>query len=354
MIGRVAAFLACLSSLASAARYEPAFDPRAHRAIAGPPTEILVLGSPHLSGLPPAFTPASLGPVLDRLAAWKPGLITIEALSGAECDHLKRYAALYPGTFDDYCWDPAPAEKATGLDVARATVEARRLLAAWPTAPLAADRRRLAATFLAAGDRASALVQWLRLPEAERHVGDGLDAALVETLRATEDRRNENYQIAARLAARLGLERVYPADDHTADDVTAALGTDFDKAMQRIWAAAAPRIAKLNAKEAGLGTPAATLDLYRYYNLPATMDDAFASDFGAALCDDTPALYGRRYVGWWEVRNLRMVANIRAVSAGQPGVRVLSVVGASHKGYFEAYLAMMHEVRLVDAAAILK
>ena len=68
----------------------------------------------------------------------------------------------------------------------------------------------------------------------------------------------------------------------------------------------------------------------------------------------TPQNYGRRYVGWWETRNLRMVANIRAAMATRPGARTLSIVGASHKGYFEAYLDKMHDVRLVDAEAILK
>ena len=34
------------------------FDPRAHKAeIAGPPTQILVLGTPHLSNLPESFKP---------------------------------------------------------------------------------------------------------------------------------------------------------------------------------------------------------------------------------------------------------------------------------------------------------
>ncbi len=33
----------------------------------GPRTQVLVLGSTHLSGLPKGFNPATLGPLLDRL-----------------------------------------------------------------------------------------------------------------------------------------------------------------------------------------------------------------------------------------------------------------------------------------------
>jgi hypothetical protein len=49
-----------------------------------------------------------------------------------------------------------------------------------------------------------------------------------------------------------------------------------------------------------------------------------------------------------------MVANIRAAFGNHPGARVLNIVGASHKPYFDTYLGMMHEVALVEAEAILK
>jgi len=49
-----------------------------------------------------------------------------------------------------------------------------------------------------------------------------------------------------------------------------------------------------------------------------------------------------------------MVANIRDVLGRYPGTRLLAVVGASHKGYYEAYLHQMHDVRLVDASVVLR
>lgn len=340
---------------AGAAAREPVFDPRVHRDIAGPPSEVLILGTPHLSGLPERFTTNTLTLVLDRLAAWKPGIITIESLSGPDCEMLRRYKAIYDDTFDTYCWDPAPAETATGLNVVAATAEVERLLAHWPEAPSPAARRHLAAVFIAAGDRASALVQWLRLPVAERRAGDGLDATLVAILIKATTSRNESYALAAVLAARLGLERVYPVDDHSADATAIDLGKPYEEALSRIWATAAKaRLAAMTVEEAKLGTPQATLDYYRYHNRPQAATETFASDFGAALADITPESYGRRYVAWWETRNLRMVANIRAAIAPHPGVRALTIVGASHKGYFEAYLELMHDIRLADTIAALR
>ncbi|WP_206215814.1 hypothetical protein, partial [Pseudomonas viridiflava] len=98
-----------------------------------------------------------------------------------------------------------------------------------------AQRRHLAAVFLAAGDPASASVQWMQLPAAEQHAGDGLDQALVTWLRAYQDRPNESQQIAARLAAQLGLQRVYPVDDHTGDNIDLGDPAAYGKVIQAQW-----------------------------------------------------------------------------------------------------------------------
>lgn len=322
--------------------------------MASPPSEVMVLGTAHLSGLPSTFSPEELAPLIDRLAAFKPEIIAIEALSGADCDMLSRYVAIYPGTANDYCGSADVARQATGLDVPAATAEVKKMLDAWPSAPTAVDRRHLAALFSAANDRASALVQWLRLPETERHPGDGLDARLVEELNLRKTRMNENYQIAAVLAARLGLERVYPTDDHSSDSITATLGPDFEKAITDIWRTEATNLADYRKKVDAPAPGQGIIDYYRLLNDPASLMTSIKADFGAALKDKAPPHYGRQYVAWWETRNLRMVANIRAAFGNKPGARVLSIVGMSHKPYFDAYLGMMHEVRLVDTLTILK
>ncbi|HEY0491384.1 MAG TPA: DUF5694 domain-containing protein [Telluria sp.] len=344
------------SGLAAAQGHQPDFKPATLKGPAsGTPNEVLVLGSPHLSQLPASFVAASLQLLNDRLAAWKPDAIAIEAMSGPQCDFLRRYPQRYKDTLISYCWDPAPARAATGLDVAGATEQADQLLASWPAAPRPSQRRRLAALFLAGGERASAVVQWLRLPEAERRAGDGLDAVLVERLQALERKRDESYLIAAHLAARLGHERVYPMDDHTADSVTAddkAAG----EAMMKAWANPATKKRRQidQALEPGLGKPEGVLAIYRAHNAPGVGKLIFDSDFGAAMNETSTQRFGRGYLGYWETRNLRMASNIRDVMTQRPGIRMLVVVGASHKGYLEAYLHQMHDVRIVDAAPLLR
>ena len=345
---------------AQAREYRPDFRPqRLKGPPAGTPNEVLVLGTPHLSVLPDRFTPAMLAPLIDRLAAWHPQAIATEDLSGLQCDALRRYPQRYADTVATYCPDPTFAARATGLDVPAANAEAERLMRGWPATPSAGQRRRLAAVFLAAGEPGSALVQWLRLPAAGQRTGEGLNDELVALLTKAAGRRNETDLLAAVLAARLGLERLWSVDDHsadTADDPDPAAAKAAGEAIQRAWdnPATRQRQAQSKALEAALGTPDGLLAMYRAYNAPGAAAVTYRSDFGAALAEPSPQGFGRQYLAYWETRNLRMAANIRDVLGRRPGTRLLAIVGASHKGYYEAYLNQMHDVRLVDAEAVLR
>lgn len=356
--------LALAAAPSAAQDYRPGFHPET---LKGPPqgalNEVLVLGTPHLAGLPESYTPAALNtllePLLDRLAAWKPSAIATENLSGLQCESLRRYPQRYAETVSSYCFDPSAAGAATGLDVPAANAEAERLLADWPAAPSPGQRRHLAAVFLAAGEPGSALVQWLRLSPDERKPGDGLTEPLVAMLAKRLARRDETAQIAAALAARLGLERLWSVDDHSADTPSPsdpAESKAFEQAITAAWdnPASKARQDMSAALEARLDQPDGLLNLYRAYNAPDGPMLVYRSDFGAALADPSPQGFGRQYLGFWETRNLRMVANMRDVLGRYPGTRMLTVVGLSHKGYYEAYLDQMHDVKLVDPLGVLK
>jgi hypothetical protein len=339
----------------SASAKTPAFDPRSWRGEhAGPPTQVLTIGSAHLAQMKTPPKPESLKPLLDKLAAFDPDIITHEGLSGEQCDIVERYAARYPNIHKDYCWDTKDAQKATGLTVPMAMEGIEKTLRAWPAKPTATDRRKLTSLFLAANDRPSAMVQWLQLPAAERRIGDGIDAGLMKILESTSTKTNETYQIAVALAVQLGHNRVYAVDDHTADSIQGTAGQGYQEAIQKIWdAPETPALAVYKAAEKKAVDSGDMLAFYRLLNQPETQRLFITFDFGAALKQNTAELYGRQYVAWNETRNLRMVANIRAAFGNTPGARVLNIVGASHKPYYDAYLDMMHEVQLVDAEAIL-
>lgn len=221
------------------------FDPRAYQSRhIGQPSQILVIGTPHLSGAPDTFDPAVLEPLLARLAAFRPDAIAIEALPGRSIAQMWDYRQAYPDVARSY---GARAMTLSGLarpgvnmDMPEAEAEVRRTLSQWPDSPTPEQRRRLAALFAAAGDPTSALVQWWRLTPSERVADDAVPRLLAEQFTAYDApaRRNENHLIAARLASRLGLERVYPMDDQSDNvgpEFSGAFETDIEAFMGEPW-----------------------------------------------------------------------------------------------------------------------
>ena len=357
---RVFAIVGALLLSNAALAETPAFDPRSWRGTQeGKATQVLTLGSAHLAQLKTPPKPELLNPLLDKLAAFNPDIITHEGLSGEQCDMVERYEARYPGIHKDYCWDTADAEKATGLTVPAAMEAIENTLASWTAKRSAAERRKLASLFLAANDRPSALVQWLQIPSAERIESDGMDAALLALLDKAAKRPNETILIGVALAVRLGHNRVYAVDDHTADSIQGLAGTGFGEAIQKLWSEPKPKeydaaLEAYKKSQDAANTGDAMLKFYRLLNTPDTQKAFISIDFGEALKEQSPELFGRQYAAWNETRNLRMVANIRAAFGNRPGARVLNIVGASHKAYYDAYLDMMSDVELVDAETVLK
>lgn len=329
--------------------------PPVQQAFEGPPTRVLVLGTVHLAqGDAGDVAPGAIEPVLQRLAAFAPDIITIEAMPGETCDLMARHPTVYdPEGGASYCPDTAAARAATGLDVPAAIAGVDAQLAAWPEAPTPQQRRRLAATFFAAGDPNSALVQWLHLGAGERRAGDGLDEALVQALRKRAASSNENTVVAAALAVRLGLERVHPVDDHTGDNLRIDDMDGFATAIRGAWDSAPPECAALRERDRQLRQATDLLPLYRHTNSAGYQHMPMRCDFSRALAEDSPQRFGRQYVAGWDLRNLRLVANIGSTFRERPGVRVLSIVGASHKAWFDRLLGQLQGVEVVDAEAFL-
>lgn len=352
-----------LTAAGAASAAEPAFDPRSFRAdVEGPLTRVFVLGSPHLSGAPDDFDAGTLGPLLERLAMFEPSVIAVENLSGESVHALKAYEGVYPEVADTYGRRILEMAKIAGgelgFDMPAAEAEARRFLAALPEEPSPAQRRRLAALFAASGDPFSAAVQWKRLPENERKAADGVTTALVDSLNGFAVRRNESILIGAELAARLGHERIYPTDDHSADDIVIPLYEQLSAFLKNDPGVADvfdnPVMQQLAGAAQKLRTPQEALATYRMVNSDEMIRADPEIQWRFFLDRAMPDAIGRKRIAEWEARNLRMVAHIREAFANHPGENVLVIVGSAHKPYFDAYLDMMHDVDVVHASEVLE
>ena len=321
------------------------------RDMAGPRSQVLVLGTSHLSQMPKDFDPQSLRGLLERLASYRPDIITIEQEPGDECDLAARQVAKYGA---DFCTPSDAAKVATGLDIPDALAAIDKMLKVWPVHPAPAQRRNLAALFFAANDPASAYVQWLQLPAVERHPGEMLDSALVQHLVRIVASQNENYLIAARLAARLGLARVYAVDNHSGDNIDFPDRKAFVAQLEAAWKAGGTA---LEAQETLLNTlehGTDMLPLYRALNDPAALAVRADGNVRAAMRGTSPEGYSQMWVAGWEIRNMRIAANIRETFRERPGARVLSIIGSTHKPWLDAWLGRLQGVDIVDAKAVLK
>lgn len=323
--------------------------------VAGPRTQMMTLASIHLSSHSQDWQAAWLTPLRTRIATWRPQVITIENLSGSQCEMMRNLPGRYAETYDTYCTDATPFQRSLKLTQAEAEARAEHHLATWPRTPTPAQRRELAMLFLAAGDFGSAMVQWLRLPAAERRAGDTLSERAVKHLSRSSGGMNESIDIAAEVAASVGLDRLHAVDDHTSDAIFSVQDPDFEPWQQARYEAIvpSPQLVQQSEVEKRVHDGESLLAYYRILNAAHATDDTIQLDFGGALADPHPERFGRQYVGWWETRNLRMVANIRAAISRTPGVRVLNIVGASHKPWYDRWARQMSDVEVVDAAAVL-
>lgn len=351
----IVALLFALALPAAPARAQFAPPLGAKHAVGGPRTQMLTIGSTHLSGHSGEWSPQWLEPLNARLAAWKPTLITVEQLSGAQCEAMRANPMVHGEAYESYCRDAGPYQRSLRLSQPQAAAEVERRLAGWPASPTAADRRALAMLFMAAGDPYSAMVQWLRLPVAERHAGDTLNDEAVKYLSRPTGRMNETFDVAAEVAARVGLERLYAVDDHTSDATDYSSDPGFGPWQQARYDAilSGPVGRQFKSAEAAVVDAPTLLALYRSMNARNGTAGQIEADFGGAFADPHPRGFGRNYGAWWETRNLRMVSNIREATILHPGARVLNIVGSAHKAWYDQWLRQMADVDVADAAEVL-
>lgn len=338
----------------------PAFDPAVtKRNLAIAPTQVLVFGLDHLDTAPAAFQVAWLEPVLCRLRGYNPNLILTEALSGEQVMGLEAYAA-YHGDAGKYAGPTLEMAKTAQADLhltaAQALVQANELCEKGDLT--AAQRRRLAGLFVAAAEPLSAAVQWMRLPVRERIGADGISPALAKQVAQWASMRNEMSSMAARLAADLGLERVYGAGDHLSD-VTQPDFAAFKAAVTAepsqvdLFNHNTPTFHAVPEEAMKMAVAAEVMPVLKWKNSPRFAELDADAQWLSMLRSEKLGRVGRQRVAAWEAQNLRMAVAIREATAPIAGGRALLIVGAGHKSFIEAYLRTFTDIEVVSVPALL-
>ena len=102
-----------------------------------------------------------------------------------------------------------------------------------------------------------------------------------------------------------------------------------------------------------LGSPEGLVKYFLSLNDESSQQSPVDLDFGAVAKRSDSNNLARRYLAWWQVRGLRMAANVVEATALNPNAKVLVLVGSSHKPYFENYLNQMHDFEIIPVEQVL-
>ncbi len=330
------------------------------RAVAAP-LQVAVLGTPHLRGAPDAFERAMLEPLLDRLETFEPTHIAVETVSGEHLRFLMAEAARHEEAAEQFGSDVIALMEAAGETVELTPSEALAEAEALIEEPLGPEDRRTAAALMArAGEAPSAAALWLQIPGTARMAGGPVSDDLAAELDRVASQDDESYAIGAVLAARLGLDRVYAMDDWTQSDAFMALiprlqpliaGDEPDPVLGQVMQSDV--LAPMREMPRRLTSREGVMEVYRAFNDASEQPARADAEWGAFLAAPSDPDAARARVAIWEARNLHMAARIAEAAAGEPGGRMLVIVGASHKPYLDAMLGSLSAVELVDTQALL-
>lgn len=299
------------------------------------PTEVLILGSAHLTTLTPG---SALRRTLERLEGWRLDMVGVELLPGELVD-LYRQEGI------------APAELAVGGYPQALHLETlARAHRPWSRAEavqIAHDPGT------GAGDRVLAWLLALEPANALLHLSPALrlPEELAEVLEAF-GRGGEVRRLALPLAWALGHSHIAHLDDHTGLEIY----TENEAELERLWndptfRQTVQQHPSLTESQQAMHEAAAADDYWlylRHANGPAAVASNADLETGTYLRSEWSGQAHRARVAQWDTRNLFMAARVRRASACVPGGKLLVIVGASHKGPIEqALVALAPDLRLV-------
>jgi hypothetical protein len=323
-------------------------------------SQVLVLGTLHLSGQGGRLEPGHLASLLDLLERFEPTRIAVESLTANEVALLAELEAEDPAAaqvLDMFARAPLTAGRTMqgelGVDRAAADRLARAALEYGGSSLTEGQRLALVGWFLAAYELNSAVLQWSYLSPERRGHYQTLPAEIRDLLDRRLESANEVVTLAAALARRLGLQRLYSVDSQydgvrtlsATPEALEALFSDPGRSelRDREWAARADSV-----KDAEFGA-GDLLPLYRWMN-SQEYQRGDLTQWSWLFEGRHPDGLDRFRYAMWELRNIRQATHIMDVAASGRPERVLVVVGASHKAHLDRLLGAHLSVRTVQLA----
>jgi hypothetical protein len=327
-------------------------------------SDVLVLGTTHLSGSGDRLRPEHLEPLLAVLQRFAPTRIAVESLTADEIALLAErevHDAAAAEVINMFARGTVTSgrrmQEAVGLDRVAAERRARTILEKADSARTPDERLEAVRYLLAAFEPVSAALQWSYLSDDVRQRSAALPPDVLELLERRLHSANEIYTLAVPLARRLGLEWIHAIDSQyegvrtlsASPDALRELFTDPGRGELRDHAAG--KYAD-SVKEAAFAA-GDLLPLYRHANSAAYQAGDVSQWNWLFQLRNSSGLDRFRYA-MWELRNLRQAMNVVDVAASGRPERLLVIVGSSHKAHLDKLLATQLSVRLVQLEELLQ
>lgn len=313
-------------------------------------TTVLILGTPHLGNMPEGFESSHLNSLLVHLEKQQFDLIAVENMPAERINEINgRQLPYWKEELNDFVgkriengqrfqqlfnlsYEGAYELKNSAIKKSKLTDE---------------DRLSLLKASLCLYDNWSALLQFNLIKNKQ-----GLPAEVSEHLAKYGNANNEINLIAVKIAQKMHHTSLYPIDDW--DDEARlflhkpAFFEEYPKIeglQEKVFNH--PAFRKAMEMEEQAITDKDLFKLYAYLNSDEYMKGDFDAQWKVWFETNLPSQGDLARYYLWEMRNLRITANIAELIALHPGKKILVIIGASHKSFVQKYLGQMPNVELL-------
>uniref|UniRef100_A0A832G8E0 Uncharacterized protein n=1 Tax=Ignavibacterium album TaxID=591197 RepID=A0A832G8E0_9BACT len=318
-------------------------------------TKIMILGVPPLNVLRKDFSPVLLDSLILVLKKFNPSLICIDGISPKEIETFL--------LMDEYhsrlAYNLAPKEielaelvrKKYKLTYSEAITYTDSVfyLNILNTSLNLSQRLELIKNLLASYDIYSAALQWGYLLPEEKKKAE-LEIKIKEELEALLNSNDENSSIGIRLAKEKNIQKLYPINDYSdkfyLDKISDKLYEEmlisevYLNSRKDILDLETDKILKQSLSTKNL------LPFFRHINSTEYILKSTNKNWGIYYRMFLDSGLDRARASLWEMKCLRIAANIREVSSFHPGKNILVIIDVSAKPFLEQYLKSLGDVKI--------
>lgn len=320
-------------------------------------TNVMILGVPPLNVLRKDFSPSLLDSLIFSLKKFNPSLICIDGISPREIEAFQHIDEFHSKLVNSIASkEISLAEhirKKYKINYSNALEEIDSLLKKDNTGNSLSlkDRTDLVKNLIAVYDVYSASLQWSYLTDEEKLKAE-IDPSIKNELEQILNSNDENSSIGIRLARELKLQRLFPINDYSDKFY-------LDKISDKLYEEMLISEVYLNSRkdildyqtDKKLKESLAKKNLLPFFEHLNSMDYIIKStnkNWGIYYKMFLDSGLDRTRIALWEMKCLRIAANIREISSFYPGKNILVIIDVSAKPFLEDYLKSIGDVRITS------